>query len=96
MSSITINEIEILFKLIIDKLEKDHLQYFNFSTDEYWLISADKWNDFKNPPEIVVGSLKDDINYLKKSIVEKEVFTYSDLDRLATVLRAISEQQAPS
>jgi hypothetical protein len=42
-----------------------------------------------------VGSLFDDIKSIKKSIKENEIITYTDFDRLASLLRAISEINAP-
>lgn len=96
MSSICINEIETLFKLVIEKLKKDNIDNIQVNIDEYWIILTDKWANFKVPPKPAVGSLKEDVHFLKKSIEEKEIFSYSDFDRLATLLRVISEMQAPS
>jgi hypothetical protein len=96
MNKISIREIEVLFKLIIEKLKKDNIDQVEFSTDEYWVILTNEWENFQITPEPAVGSLSEDIEYLKKAIEENEVVTYSDLDRLASVLRAISEFNAPS
>lgn len=96
MSSITIKEIEALFKLIIEKLKKDKLNQIELTTDEYWIITSDEWSDFEDTPKPVVGSLKEDIEYLKRAIEENAIYSYSNFDRLAIVLRAISEMQAPT
>jgi hypothetical protein len=64
--------------------------------DEYWIITADEWNNFKVLPTLCVGSLSEDVQFLKEAISEDAMYTYSDLDRVATILRAISEMQAPS
>ena len=96
MSSISVTEIETLFRLVIEKLKRDNIDNIRFKTDEYWIILADEWNNFASAPKPSVGSLSEDLHHLKKSIEEIEVFTYSDLDRLAAVLRAISEVEAPS
>jgi hypothetical protein len=79
----------------MDKLKKDKVRQMEFAADEYWIITSDEWCDFKNIPKPAVGSLADDIEYLKRAIGENEILTYSDLDRLSTVLRFISETQAP-
>jgi hypothetical protein len=94
MSSITINEIEGLFKLIIEKLKRDKLNQIELNTDEYWIITSDEWS-VEETPKPAVGSLKEDIEYLKRAIEEGAIYSYSDFDRLAIVLRAISEMQAP-
>lgn len=96
MSSISVTEIETLFKLVIEKLRKDKIDNIEFNMDEYWIILPDEWIDFTTPPKPAVGSLTEDVHYLKKSIEENGIFTYSDFDRLATILRVISEIEAPS
>jgi|GEM_PF-2632762 len=95
MSNITIEECEVLFKLVIQKLKNDRLSHFEFNMDDYWIITADEWNEFTDAPQPVVESFAEDIGYLKTAIKEKAIYTYSDFNRLATVLRAISQMQAP-
>ena len=95
MSRVTVDEIEILFKLVIEKLKNDKRASIEFNTDEYWIITSDEWDNFKKMPKPAVGSIKEDIEYLKKAIRQGRIYTYSDLDRLATILRAISEIEAP-
>lgn len=38
----------------------------------------------------------DDIHYLNKAVEEHAIYSYSDFDRLASVLRAISEKMVPT
>lgn len=59
-------------------------------------ISVNEWNDFKNVPSPSVGSLVDDVDCLKKVVSQNIIYSYSEFDRIATVLRAISEKMAPS
>lgn len=92
---VTIQELEILFKLVINKLKKDRLTAIKFDIDEYWIITTDQWDSLEEIPNPVLSSLKEDVEYLKRTIVDNEIFTYSDFDRLASVLRLISERQAP-
>lgn len=94
-NDITIEQLKCLFDLVIQKLQNDNLNQINFNTHEYWFVSTDEWDNFEETPVPIVGSLVDDITYLKRSIEEREIITYSDFDRLASVLRAISEMQAP-
>lgn len=96
MRRITIDEIKTLFKLSIEKLEADRIVEIEINIDEYWIILADEWSNFKEEPKPAVGSLTEDIDYLKRAIKEGAMFSYSNFDRLASLLHAISEIKAPS
>jgi len=96
MERISVNEIEKLFALIINKLKADDANNFELDLNEYWIVLADQWNNFNGNPQLAIGSLKDDVLYLKRAIEEDEIISYSEFDRLATVLRAISEKEAPT
>jgi hypothetical protein len=95
MNNITIKEIEALFTLVIKRLKKDNIENMQFDFDEYWFITSDEWNNLNEIPQPAVGSLTEDIDYLKKTITQNEIFTYSDLDRLSNLLKAISEKESP-
>ena len=95
MTEITIKEVEVLFKLAIEKLKNDKLANVEFNNDEYWIITTDEWDKFEDIPKPAVGSIKEDIEFLRAAIKENVIYSYSDFDRLATILRAISEIQAP-
>ena len=96
MKLLTVNEIACLFKLVLEKLEREHIHHINIPEKEYWQIPTSNWTDFEHLPEPLVCSLSEDIDYLKEAISVDEIFTFSNFDRLATVLRFISEQEAPS
>ena len=95
MTSISISEIENLFDLVIKKLRIDKLDKIEINLDEYWIITSDEWNNFETEPISALGSFKEDIEGLKKTLADQQIFTYSDFDRLATLLRSISEIAAP-
>jgi hypothetical protein len=59
--------------------------------DEYWFVAAPEWTDFTKPPELSVGSLSDDWTALN-NVLEGEMPTANDFDRLAALLRVVSEQ----
>lgn len=96
MVNITVAELETLFKLVIRKLKKEKIENIYLDIDEYWIVLADEWSDFSTSPSLAVGSIVDDTSYLKKAIQENEISTYSDLDRIASLLHAISELLAPT
>jgi hypothetical protein len=95
MNNLTINELEKLFKLIVEKLKKDNIKNISIDFDEYWFITSDEWNNLNETPQPGVGSLAEDVEYLKKALNQNEIFTYSDLDRMSSILKAISEKEAP-
>ena len=96
MNNISVDEIEKIFSLIVEKLKKDGVDNISLDFDEYWMILTNEWNDFKNVPSPSVGSFVDDVNSLKKVLGQNIIYSYSEFDRIATVLRAISEKMAPS
>lgn len=61
--------------------------------DNYWIIaSGDRENFNIETPDICVGSLYDDIEYLKKILEGVNAPTPVDFDRLASVLIAVGER----
>ena len=96
MKKLTLEDLEAILKMVVLKLKNENLTSFSFDNDKYWIIMTDEWNDFSKTPEQAVGSLFDDIEYLKNSIKNGEIITFLDFDRVASILRAISENQAPT
>lgn len=89
--TIKIEELELLLTKTIKKLKEEKYKEFSFGYDEYWIITTDDWNNFGAEPKPAVGSLNDDINFLKLVIKEDLNISYLELERLATILRAVSE-----
>jgi hypothetical protein len=96
MKNLSLIELEIVFKLLVLKLKNENINNISFDKDKYWIILTDEWNVFSKIPEEAVGSLFDDIDCLKDAIQKNEIISYTDFDRIASVLRAISEIQAPT
>ena len=104
MNEIKISELKILFNKVIDKLEseKGAEGQIELETIIYRLVPTEKWNKFEKPEdwfsasEIDQGDLNDDLMELKKLVDDKErVCTYVDFDRLASILREISQMENP-
>ena len=104
MNKIKISELKKLFDKVIEKLE---LEYGNdaeleLNTSIYRLIPTDKWDEFIKPEdwhsasEIAQGDLQDDMTELKKLLTEDRITTFVDFDRLASVLREISQNENPA
>lgn len=104
MKSIKVSELKILFEKIIDKLETeyDNEAELELNTLIYRLIPTEKWDKFDKPEdwfsasEISQGDLQDDLTELRKLITEKDrIATFVDFDRLASILREISQVENP-
>lgn len=99
-----IAQLEEIFERIINKLkfELDEESKILTKTDTYRLIPTEKWNKFDKPEnwnsasEINLGSLRDDIEELIKLAKDKDrICTYVDFDRVASLLREISQVNNP-
>lgn len=104
MNGIKVSELKILFNKVIEKLETEYGEdaEMELKTIIYRLIPTEKWNKFEKPEdwfsasEIMQGDLQDDLLELKKLLTEKErIATFVDFDRLASVLREISQVENP-
>ena len=100
----TVNELEEIFSRIIGKLkfEVGEDSQIKVETDTYRIIPTEKWNkfdeseDWNSAKEIDLGSLKDDIEELEKLVNNKDrICTYIDFDRVASLLREISQIYNP-
>lgn len=81
-------ELRQLFERMLERLGEET----NLEADYYLSIPADEWEEFEDSSEPVVGSLHDDWSELRQVIEEDRLFTAVDFDRLAAILKAISEE----
>ncbi len=88
-------ELTTIFDLVLKKLEDDQVSEIELDDLDYWVISADEWDVGNEKPELGVGSLADDWEGIKKCLKENRVISYIEFDRLSSILRAISQKQAP-
>ena len=95
MIQIDVKTLADIFNLLVNKLASDGVTSITIDTDFYNLISTDEWNDFSNDVVPVVGSLKDDWESLNMILKGQNAVSYVDLDRFASVLRALSEKISP-
>ena len=104
MNKIKISELKILFDKIIEKLETEYGKEteLELKTIIYRLIPTEKWDKFDKPEdwfsasEINQGDLQDDLMELRKLITEKNrIATFVDFDRLASILREVSQVENP-
>lgn len=95
MEKITIDQLGTLFANLIDHLKRMEVQEISFDEDLYWVISSEEMTVFDKPPDLMVGSLKDDITFLKTLLDEKYETEFLELERLASVLRFLSKSYSP-
>ena len=95
MIVINIDELKGIMDILISKLKNENVSELIINDDLYRYIPTESWASFSNP-EIDTGSLSDDIENLKLLLNNKErPCTYVDFDRLASLLRAISQNRNP-
>lgn len=84
-----------LAKILVDAYQERGVESVTVDdVDMYWIAQPPEWTDFSKPPELCVGSLVDDWESLRK-VLAGEMATAVDFDRLAAVLRAVSEELSP-
>ncbi len=88
-------ELDIYFKRVIEKLHDFNISEIEIDYDYYYIISAGKWTNFDVDPIPSVGSLVDDCEMLKKTVTDSSRFSFDDLDRISSILRAISNELSP-
>jgi len=95
MKEIKVNDLEKLFKMIIDQLSVlERVDKVKVDKDMYRFIPTDKWQSFSQEP--LIGSLYDDLEELEKLINDSDkVISYVDFDRIASLLHYISEKRNP-
>lgn len=92
---INMKELGELLKLASQKIENLEAN-IQIDMDSYKIIGSDEWDHFDTDTIPDIGSLKDDWESLQKLLIEKSrPLTMVDLDRISTVLRAVSEYFSP-
>lgn len=93
---IKINDLERILVKIAEHLHSMKVNSIKIEKDSYLIIGSDAWyNVFNDGIKPDIGSLNDDWLSVKKNILEREIVTSVDLDRLASILRAVSQQFNP-
>jgi len=63
-------------------------------SDGYWTISAPEWTQVYEEPKPAVGSFSDDEEELAKMLANPDRASSVDLERVAHLLRRLSDQLA--
>ena len=75
------DEIELIFEKLLQRLKTDRIEYLELDTDYYWIVTTDEWDDFESTPQsIAVGSLVDNWKSLQKALKNDQItYIWSDL-----------------
>jgi hypothetical protein len=92
MSTITIDNIEEIVNGLISRLRKAHIHELTFGEDNYWTVPLDDMNSFPSEPDLTIGSINDDIDFLNSLIEEDYTTEYLEMERLAAVFRFTAKQ----
>lgn len=92
--TINLAQLSLIMDLLVEAyLERGMASVDVDDMDEYWLVEAPEWTDFQQEPPLSVGSLQDDWAEVLK-LLDGEMPSVNDFDRLATLLRVFSERIA--
>lgn len=92
---VTRQSLATFFSKIIEKLELHQIETVKIDVDYYLIIDTDEWENFGQEVKPNVGSLCDDMASLKRAVTE-DSFTFVDFERVASILRAISQKLCPA
>jgi hypothetical protein len=87
MSVITIDSIETLMNNLLERLRRENITELTFDEDNYWNVPMDNMSCFPSEPNLTIGSINDDIDFLNSLIDEDYTTEYLEIERLAAVLR---------
>lgn len=90
---IALNQLKELCEIILGKIENLGLEEVGIDVDFYWNVSFEEAYNFAvERPEIMVGSLIDDWEWLLKVLNKKNPVTTVDFERLGNVIEILGRQ----
>ncbi len=92
MKSISLNNIELVLKDLIRRLRDDGIEELSFNDEMYWDVPIDEFTSFPQKPDLMVGSLEDDISFLNSLIEEGYVTNFLELERLSALFKFMAKQ----
>lgn len=93
---INVDLLEKALTRIIEKLKFENINEIELPYDLYQIIPTDQWQISNNEAKILTGSLVEDLEEVNKLVQNpNSVCTYVDFDRIASILRIISQIQNP-
>ncbi len=92
MVQINIETIKIITDNILNKLKIKNEINLTFEDDWYWIVPEDSLINLSVQPDLEVGSLKDDIDFLNSLVDEDYDTNFLELERLSALFRFLSVQ----
>lgn len=78
-----------ILRRLANKLESGFQQEIHFENDYYWNIDTSVMNNLLLDPKPDIGSINDDIEFVRDVISDDYNDQYLDLLRIAAILRAL-------
>lgn len=89
---LTLDELETCLFSVLAMLRSRGIEFAETDRrDFYWSVLSGDWLDFQKEPDIAVGSLDDDVQGLRRLLSDPSGASAIDLERLAAVLKLLSE-----
>ncbi len=92
MEAIKTDQLELLFKNLFSHLRRLNINELSFDEDFYWNVRTPELTDLSKDPELTIGSLKDDIEFLKLLLKEDFETNFLELERLSALLKHMSKK----
>lgn len=96
MKEITIDALEVILKNLIARLRKNGVSELSFEEDWYWNVPLEQLSSSPGEPNLTVGSLDDDIDFLNSLINEDYITDFLELERLAALFKFMSKKLSSS
>lgn len=91
-ATMTMDEIQRCLSLLLEHASRQGLTGIDAgNVDFYWTMTSEDWLVADIEPKPAVGSLHDDIAELKRLLTDPDRASSVDLDRLASILRLLSD-----
>lgn len=90
MNTIKVDDLEELLKRLIQRFRDRNISEIKIDADWYWRVNPDQMTRFSEQPDLHVGSVNDDLQFLQSTIDENWNPGFLDLARLAGVLQITS------
>jgi len=92
MVQINIETIKIITDNLLNKLRSKNEINLTFEDDWYWVVPEDSLTNLSVQPDLEVGSIKDDIDFLNSLVDEDYDTNFLELERLSALFRFLSVQ----
>ncbi len=88
--NVKIDDLLLITSLLLSKLKEEKGNEIEINNDFYWDISNEEiYNPYKEPENITLGQISDDLEELQGLLKSKEAFSY-DLKRLSSIFKVLS------